>query len=500
MTRDFGSDSAVPSSDGEAPTRIVSVDAVGRGMLLAGKYEVERVLGQGGMGVVVAAKNTADGGRVALKFLINDAAKDPEAVERFQREARAASQIPNEHVTRVIDTGYLDSGAPFIVMELLQGRDLGQILDESKRLAISTAVDYVLQALEAIGAAHLIGIVHRDIKPANLFLTQDANGQPLVKVLDFGLSKDLGSREGFSLTQTSTGAMGTPLYMAPEQVKSAKHATFASDIWSMGVVIHELVSGDIPFDGANLGALLGAILAEPPKPLRVSLPSVPPGLEAAVLRCLEKDQRKRPRDVLDLARSLVPFASPTGVRSAENIRAAYEKAGWSSTVEGRTTLQSGAVEANLPSDGPRARQKWAFSSDPARQRRRSAVAATVVVAVALIVAGLVVRTRLDAAQVAPTPAYSAETPPSTPAAAPTSSVVVAPVTSAEPAVPSVTPSAAASAPASASGAPAAEDPSAKPAKPRASGGSKSAPPPPAPPPKPSAGSPSLEELLKRGRR
>jgi serine/threonine-protein kinase len=187
------------------------------GEVLAGKYMVDQVLGQGGMGVVVAGRHVQLGNRVAIKFLLPGAAQHPEATARFLREARAAVQIQSEHVARVSDVGTLDNGAPYMVMEFLNGSDLGQVLAaRGAPFAIEEGVSYLLQACEAIAEAHALGIVHRDLKPANLFLTQRADGSALVKVLDFGISKVMAGHDAdASITATAT-VMGSPAYMSPE--------------------------------------------------------------------------------------------------------------------------------------------------------------------------------------------------------------------------------------------------------------------------------------------
>src|SRR5688572_12056721 len=227
-----------------------SVAPVRVGQILAGKYRVENVLGIGGMGVVVAAQHVQLGQRVALKFLNDEVCARPEAVDRFMREARAAVQIQSEHVARVTDVGQLENGSPYIVMEYLEGTDLAAVLRSRGPLPVEEAVDYVLQAAEAIAVAHRLRIVHRDLKPANLFLTQRPDESSLVKVLDFGISKALdgsmGALSGLT-TNSAVNVIGSPLYMSPEQFKSAKDVDTRSDIWSLGVIIHELVTGAYPF-------------------------------------------------------------------------------------------------------------------------------------------------------------------------------------------------------------------------------------------------------------
>ena len=209
------------------------------GDVLAGKFRIERVLGVGGMGMVVSAMHLHLDERVAIKFLLPEALSNPEAVARFSREARAAVKIKSEHVARVIDVATLENGAPYMVMELLRGRDLSQMLQEEGALPAALAVQYVLQACEALAEAHAMGMVHRDLKPANLFLTARADGSPCVKVLDFGISKVTnmsGSGPDMGMTRTQV-MMGSPLYMSPEQMASARDVDQRSDIWAVGTVL-----------------------------------------------------------------------------------------------------------------------------------------------------------------------------------------------------------------------------------------------------------------------
>jgi serine/threonine-protein kinase len=282
--------------------------AVQPGDVLADKYRVERVLGQGGMGVVVLAEHIELRERVAIKFLLDSPGENAELAERFIREARAAVRIKSEHVVRVIDVGRLPTGAPYMVMEYLEGEDLSQRL-LAGRVPIEDAVDYVIQCCEAMHVAHRSGIVHRDLKPANLFLTQRPDGSALVKVLDFGISKVKSTDAAqLSLTHTQT-MMGSPLYMSPEQMRSSKDVSPAADIWSLGVILHELISGDVPFTGATFPEVLVQVMSEPPPKLRLLRPEVPAELEAVVLRCLEKHPADRYSSVATLAVALTPFAS-----------------------------------------------------------------------------------------------------------------------------------------------------------------------------------------------
>ncbi len=293
------------------------------GDVIEGKYRAERVLGSGGMGVVVEARHLGLDERVAIKFLKEEASHIPSVVERFAREARAMIRIESEHVARVLDVGQTAHGAPFMVMEYLEGRDLATLLAELGPLPAPDAVDVVLQAGEAIAEAHALGIVHRDLKPANLFLTTRADGSPAVKVLDFGISK-LGAtgRGNASLSLTTTAMpLGSPLYMAPEQIASARDVDERADIWAMGAVLYELISGHVPFDADNINRLQYKIFQEEPPALSDFAPSVPPGLELIVLRCLRKNPDERYPSVAALAESLVPLGGSQALTSARRILA-----------------------------------------------------------------------------------------------------------------------------------------------------------------------------------
>lgn len=292
------------------------------GDIVAGRYRVERVLGRGGMGVVVAARHTQLRQRVAVKFLLPHALRLPGARERFLREAQAAASIPSEHVARVMDMGTLATGAPYMVMEYLSGTDLSSLLKSKGRFPISEAVDYVVQACEALAQAHRLGIVHRDLKPSNLFVTKRADGAPLLKVLDFGLSKVLESEAGAphenSLTKTEM-VVGSPHYMSPEHVRSLKHVDARTDVWALGVLLFQLLTNRRPFEGDSLPAVFARIVADPPDSLRELREEVPLSLENVVMRCLEKDLGKRIPSVLELAQMLSPFATEAGQRIVKHM-------------------------------------------------------------------------------------------------------------------------------------------------------------------------------------
>ena len=237
------------------------------GEIIAGKYEVIDLVGVGGVGFVVAANHVELGERIALKFLRPEMLVRPDVVARFAQEALASVRIKNEHVARVFDVGTLPNGCPFIVMEYLEGRDLYDVVVHDGPQAVRRAVDYVLQACEALADAHACGIVHRDIKPENLFLIQRSEGMELVKVLDFGISKVAltGSAFGSKVPLVRTMLpMGSPVYMSPEQIRASKDIDFRTDIWSMGCVLHELLTGRPTFDAPSLTQLSATILEEHP--------------------------------------------------------------------------------------------------------------------------------------------------------------------------------------------------------------------------------------------
>ena len=276
------------------------------GDLVAGKYRVLRVVGRGGMGVVLAAHHEVLDQPVAVKVLT---VVDPKAISRFLREARATASLGGPHVARVMDAGTLPCRAPFIVMEFLEGCDLKDLLEARRVLPIKEAIDYVLQACQGLAQAHAVGIVHRDLKPANLFRTVQPSGATLVKIVDFGISKPLAGASGEkagTLTEEHT-TLGSPAYMAPEQIRAAKGADTRADLWSLGVVLFELLTGVTPFARGSLGELFVAILETEAPRLTTALPGAPVALADAIATCVQRDPERRFQSVLELARALAPF-------------------------------------------------------------------------------------------------------------------------------------------------------------------------------------------------
>jgi serine/threonine protein kinase len=282
------------------------------GETVAGKYVVERLLGEGGMGLVVLAMHTQLEQKVAIKFLKTEALQSGEAVARFVREARAAARIQSEHVVRVFDVATLETGEPYLVMEYLEGRDLDSEIRVRGPLPIDEAVTFVLEACDALAQAHKAGIIHRDLKPANLFLALQPDESVTVKILDFGISKltpKPGGADAVSMTRTSA-VMGSPLYMAPEQMRSTRQVDVRADVWSLGIVLYEALTGAPPFVADSLTEVCAMILTENPPAMSIRRPNLPPQLEAVVARCLEKLPEGRFADVADLAAALGPFAPP----------------------------------------------------------------------------------------------------------------------------------------------------------------------------------------------
>jgi eukaryotic-like serine/threonine-protein kinase len=300
---------------------------VAPGEILADKYRVERVIGVGGMGVVVAATHVELEEPRALKFMLRKYSDDAEAAARFVREAKAAARLKSEHVGAIYDIGRLASGQPYMVMEYLAGDDLRAILEREGQLPIEQAVDYTLQALCGLAEAHTAGIVHRDLKPANLFVTQGTDGLPRVKIVDFGISKLTGATAQPIAAKTQTAALlGSPHYMSPEQLACARLVDARTDIWSVGIMLYEMLTGKLPFDGPSVTAVTVVVVQkDPPKPSGLR-PEIAPALEAAVLRCLAKDPDDRFPDVAALAEALAPFGSDAGRSLVEHVKRVQQAA------------------------------------------------------------------------------------------------------------------------------------------------------------------------------
>jgi len=305
------------------------------GEILADKYLVEEVIGEGGAGIVVAAHHLELDERVALKFLRADVLHDPDVVARFAHEAKAAVSIKCEYVARVFDVGVAPSGTPYFVMEYLEGHDLAAELAQRGPFPVKNAVECAMQVCEALAVAHAKGIIHRDIKPENLFLVSRGDDLPVIKVLDFGISKAVlpGSMFGSSLPKLDkTRVLGTPLYMSPEQIRSTEDVDARSDIWSLGMVLYELLTGSPGFVGDSVSTVCATILREPLPPLAKSRPDLPTDLAAIIERCLQKEPSQRFPDVAELALALLPYAPKRARLCAERACNALRAAGSSARV------------------------------------------------------------------------------------------------------------------------------------------------------------------------
>jgi len=291
------------------------------GDVLGGKFKVERILGIGGMGMVVLATNMDLEQAVAIKFMLPAAMENPEAAARFMREARAAARLTNDHVCKVSDVGKFETGAHYMVMEYMEGQDLGTLLKRRGAQPVATAVDYIMQAAEGMAEAHGHGIVHRDLKPDNLFLANRADGNQIVKILDFGISK-----AAVTGIATKTGdIMGSPAYMAPEQMQSTKDVDERADIWSLGVILYQLISGRMPFIADTLPALCLAVIHEAPPSLETIRKDLPHGLAEVVMKCLAKSRDERYRNVHQLAQALAPYGKPDAAGAVTRIRSMLQR-------------------------------------------------------------------------------------------------------------------------------------------------------------------------------
>jgi serine/threonine-protein kinase len=352
------------------------------GELFDGKYRIGSVLGIGGMAAVIAARHMGFDGMVALKILLPECCDDPDVVERFVQEGKTATRIRSEHVVRMLDVGVVD-GRAYLVMEYLDGRDLEAHLKKDGPLTVSAAADLLLQACEAIGEAHALGIVHRDLKPANLFLTHRADGSACLKVLDFGISKmprGVSGTPGSSAHPTLPSmVMGSPHYMSPEQMASAASADQRADIWSLGAILYELLTGHLAFEGSTTSEVCARVLQGTPVPLVQLRTDIPGDVGLIIARCLERDLSRRYANVAELARALAPFGTEGGRASADAV---------ARIVEGGLEERSPSLEP----DAPRQTAAAILATAPARRPRVSGY--LVGALVALAAAGVLVGSRV----------------------------------------------------------------------------------------------------------
>jgi serine/threonine protein kinase len=280
------------------------------GEVLDGKYQIERLLGEGGMGAVAKAQHLLRRAPVALKFMSPAILSMSGAVERFVNEGVAASQIDSDHVVRIFDVGTLPSGAPYLVMEYLEGRDLSDILAAEGNPGLSTprAVHFILQSLVGLRVAHAAGIVHRDMKPSNVFVVTKDGEPDFVKLVDFGISKV--KQQGIANITRTNSALGTPLYMSPEQARSPRDVDHRSDLYSVGVILYELLTGRTPFfsETGEFTEILFKIFTQDPPPIQTYRPDLPPALCDAVHRALTRDPKDRYSTTVEMSEALAPWA------------------------------------------------------------------------------------------------------------------------------------------------------------------------------------------------
>jgi serine/threonine-protein kinase len=330
--------------------------------VIADKYRVDRIVGSGGMSIVLLAWHMELEQQVAIKVL-HGADVESDAAKRFRREARAAARIRSEHVSRVLDVGTLPSGSPYMVMEYLIGNDLAEELARRGPLPVDEIVLYTLQAIEALSEAHAAGIIHRDLKPENLFLALRADGSRAIKVLDFGISKSIAPSTLAEMSLTKTASfVGSPLYMSPEQMRSSRSVDNRTDIWSLGAILYESVSGRLPYYAESIGELCTRLLQDSPPALGELRSGLPAGFEAVVLRCLEKERDRRYGTLGELARALAPFATG-GTVYADRAERVLAMGGLS--VTGISRLSGTSISPTYPSHGSRSPSHPSYGSSHA---------------------------------------------------------------------------------------------------------------------------------------
>jgi len=295
----------MPPQSREAATRHPSdpdTSVLEPGSFIAGRYRVLEKIGEGGMGQLYACLDTVLSREVAVKLMQRSLAAEPLVAERLMREAMLAAQL-RRHVAQVFDCGMLATGEPFIVMELLSGRDIYAVLRESGPLSAADVSALMLQVCDGLAEAHEKGIIHRDLKPENLFCATQPDGEVVIKIVDFGVSKQVTGRR--MRAQTNPGeSVGSPQYMSPEQITAPSEVDTRTDIWSLGVVMFELLTGVLPFRGPGTARICAAVLTEPTPSISDYRSDVPPALEFIIRRCLEKDRERRFPDVAQLSAAL----------------------------------------------------------------------------------------------------------------------------------------------------------------------------------------------------
>jgi eukaryotic-like serine/threonine-protein kinase len=315
------------AGDANGPPAPTPTPPVEVGAVVAGKYRIDAVIGFGGMGIVCAATHLELATPIAIKFVRPELGADERAVARFLTEARAAAQLQSQFACRVMDCGRLPGGSPYIVMEYLVGQDLRSLVSARGPLGVEQAISFALQACEALAEAHVKHIVHRDVKPENLFVAEGPGGAQILKVLDFGISKQLSPLATQRSLTDSQESVGSPFHMSPEQMIDPANVDSRSDIWSLGVVLYEVLTGQMPFTGESGPQLCANVMTTEPLTPHAHRVELPDGLVQIILRCLDKDRERRFRDVGELSLALSEFGGPGAALAAARVQQIFGREG-----------------------------------------------------------------------------------------------------------------------------------------------------------------------------
>ncbi len=319
-----------------------ALESLAQDQLVDGKYRIVRFLGQGAWASVYEGINVRIQRRVAIKVLSASLAENPSVTERFEREAQAATSIDSAHVVSVFDLGALEDGRPYIVMELLEGENLGKRLETVGQLPLTVAVSFAVQALQGLADAHAAGVLHRDIKPDNVVLTRSKRGDEIVKIVDFGISKlhsGVPQPQSVRLTQTNT-VLGSPVYMSPEQCRGTREMDHRSDLFSLGVVLFEAITAQLPHTAASFNELLFKIALEDAPDPRTIRADIDEQLAGVMKKALAREPASRFQNATEFRDALVDWAEMNGIE-LPGIRTSF-----SQRIESRTS-SSGSYRAVL---------------------------------------------------------------------------------------------------------------------------------------------------------
>jgi serine/threonine-protein kinase len=383
------------------------------GDLIDDKYRIVRLIGEGGMGAVYEGENTRIHRRVAIKVLHANVAGMADVVARFEREAQAAGRIGSEHIVEVLDLGTLASGDRYMVMEFMDGDSLSQRIRQRGRVQPLELYPIARQLLDALAAAHGAGIVHRDLKPDNVFLLRSRRGQPdFVKLLDFGISKFAGSGSGLSMTRTGA-VMGTPYYMAPEQAKGSREVDHRVDLYAVGVILYEALTGQVPFLADTFNELLFKIVLEKPRPIEELAPDLDPGFAQVVTRAMAREPGERFQTAQEMQQSLDEWAARSGYSATST--GAYPASAVAAAPTTRTPVENAPLAAT-----PGIWSHTSAGAAPTQQKPKPSRTGLVVSLGAMVLvaggAGVFMLISSQTPTAAPS-SVASQTPPSTPVAA-----------------------------------------------------------------------------------